>query len=87
MWVKTSILRIGLLGSVSAHSAEKGFYPAEGDATDISDCSGEFGRFPGSPLHLDLTPKDRTPVFVLGHGHAAFDTNAHARLWRLFPAQ
>jgi hypothetical protein len=64
-----------------------GFYPAEGDATDISDCSGEFGRFPGSLLHLDLASQNRTPVFVLGHGHAALDTDADARLWRLVPAQ
>ena len=87
MWVKTSILRIGLLGSVSAHSAEKGFYPAEGDATDISDCLGEFGSFLGSPLHLDLASQNRTPVFVLGHGHPTLDTDAHALLWRLIPTQ
>jgi hypothetical protein len=75
------------LGSGSAHSAEKGFYPAEGDAIDISESSGEFGRFPGSSLHFDLTPQNRTPVFVLGHGHAALDTDADARLWRLVLAQ
>jgi hypothetical protein len=64
-----------------------GFYPAEGDATDISDCSREFGSFLGSPLHLDLASQNRTPVFVLGHGHAALDTDPYARLWRLVPPQ
>jgi len=64
-----------------------GFYPAEGDATAISDGSGEFGRFPGPLLHFDLAPQNRAPVFVLGHGHAALDTDADARLWRLVPAQ
>jgi len=53
----------------------------------ISDCSGQFGSFLGSPLHLDLASQNRTPVFVLGYGHAALDTDADARLWRLVLAQ
>jgi hypothetical protein len=75
------------LRSVSAHSAEKGFYPAEGDATDISDSSGELRRLLGSLFHLFLASQNRTPVFVLGHGHAALDTDTHALFWRLVPTQ
>lgn len=30
----------------------------------------------GGLLHLDLTTKDRTPILVLGYGHAALDTDA-----------
>jgi hypothetical protein len=79
-------LRIGLR-SVSAHSAEWEFYPAEGDATDISDSSGELRRLVGPLLHLFLASQNGTPLFVLGHGHAALDTDAHALLWRLVSTQ
>ncbi len=60
---------------------------AEGDATDIRDCSGELGRFLGSPFHLDLAAQDRAPLLVLGHRHPALDADPNARLRRLVPPQ
>src|SRR5688572_5098192 len=41
-----------------------------------------LGQRSGLPIHFLLRPEDAAPVFVLGHGHAAFDadTDPLARL-------
>jgi hypothetical protein len=42
-----------------------------------------LGGLPGPPLHFGLAAKDGAPVLMLGHRHAAFDADPHARLWWL----
>jgi hypothetical protein len=44
-------------------------------------------RFLRSTLHFGLAAKDRAPVLMFGHWHAALDADAHARFWRLVSTQ
>jgi hypothetical protein len=65
---------------------ERGFYPAEGDAIEISDRS-DRRRVLGPAFEFLLAAQDGAPLLVLSYRHPALHADSHTWLGWLGPAE